>query len=230
MAAQPIRVMLVEDHVVVRRGLAALLASLGNFLVVAEAADGEESIRIFDEAQPSLIVMDLSMPRLNGIEATRRLKQARPDVHILILSMHEDEAFVAQALMVGAQGYVVKQSTSEELRLAMETVARGGVFISAAVARPIVDEYIRQAQTDHGVRVSAPTSREIEVLQLIAEGHTTEEIAALLNISPHTAQHHRTNLKRKLEARSNADLIKIAIERKLIPTEVKLTFSDSHSE
>jgi two-component system response regulator NreC len=217
-SVQPIRVLLVEDHVVVRRGLAALLASLGNFLVVGEAADGEEGTHVFDEVHPDLVLMDLSMPRLNGIEATRRLRQLHPDVHVLILSMHEDEAFVAQALLAGAQGYVVKHSTPEELRLAMETVSRGGIFISPAVARPIVDEYLHRAQNEYESNGAAPSPRELEVLQLIAEGHTTDEIAELLSISPHTAQHHRANLKRKLEARSNADLIRISIEKKLIAT------------
>ena len=219
MSAPPIRVLLVDDHVVVRRGLAALLASLGNFVVAGEAADGNEAVRAFGETRPDLIVMDLSMPRLNGLEATRQIHQSHPKVCILVLSMHDDEAFVAQALLAGAKGYAVKQCTPEELRLAMETVAAGGVFISPTVAGPIVEEYLRQAQAEQAVPGSALTPREREVLQLIAEGHTTGEIAALLTISPHTAHHHHTNLKRKLGARSDAEMVKIAIKKNLILTQ-----------
>lgn len=219
MAGRSIRVLLVDDHVVVRRGLALLLASLGNFVVCGEAADGDEAIRVFSEVHPDLILMDLSMPRLNGLEATRRLRQSHLGARILVLSMHDDEEFVAQALLAGAGGYVVKQSTPEELRLAMETVAAAGVFISPAVARPIVDEYLRQARSEQEAPGSMLTPREREVLQLIAEGHTTDEIAEMLTISPHTAHHHRTNLKRKLGARSDAEMIKIAIKKNLILTQ-----------
>jgi len=218
-ATQPVRVLLVDDHVVVRRGLASLLASLGNFAVVGEATDGDEAIRLVGDARPDLVLMDLSMPRLSGLEATRRLRQSHPATHILVLSMHEDEEFVAQALLAGAGGYVVKHCTPEELRLAMHTVAAGGVFISPAVAGPIVDEYLRRAQAEPEASGMALTAREVEVLQLIAEGHTTSQIAEMLTISPHTAQHHRTNLKRKLGARSDAEMIKIAIQRKLILTQ-----------
>ena len=216
MLNQPLRVLLVEDHVVVRRGLAALLNAFGDFIVVGEAADGDECVRVYEELTPDLVLMDLSMPRLNGIESTRRLRQLHPEVRILILSMHEDEAFVAQALLAGAGGYVVKHSTPEELRLAMETVSHGGMFISPAVTKPIVDEYMRRGMSDHQTDGSTPSSRELEVLQLIAEGRTTDQIAALLSISPHTAQHHRTNLKRKLGAHSNAEMVRIAIEKKFI--------------
>jgi DNA-binding NarL/FixJ family response regulator len=219
MASHSIRVLLVDDHVVVRRGLAALLASLGNFVVAGEAADGEEAIRVIGEAKPDLVLMDLSMPGLSGLEATRRLRQSRPGVRVLILSMHEDKEFVAQALLAGAGGYAVKHCTPEELRLAMETVAAGGTFISPTVAGPIVDDYLRQTRSEQGSSGLAPTDRELEVLRLIVEGHTTDAIAEALSISPNTAQHHRANLKRKLGARSNAELVRIAIKKNLIVTE-----------
>jgi DNA-binding NarL/FixJ family response regulator len=219
MARQPIRVLLVDDHVVVRRGLAALFASLGNFVVAGEATDGDEALRLIGEVYPDLILMDLSMPRLGGLETTRRLRQMHPHTRILVLSMHEDPEYVAQALLAGAGGYLVKNCTPEELRQAVESVASGETFISPAVASPLVDDYLRQANADQETRGPAITAREIEVLQLIAEGHTTNRIAELLSISPHTAQHHRTNLKRKLGARSDAELIRIAIKKNLILTQ-----------
>ncbi len=219
MSTHPIRVLLVDDHIVVRRGLASLLASLGNFVVAGEAADGEEAIRLIGEAKPDLVLMDLSMPGLSGLETTRRLRQSRREARILILSMHEDKEFVAQALLAGAGGYAVKHCTPEELRLAMETVAAGGRFISPAVAGPIVDDYLRQARSEQETPGLALSDRELEVLRLIVEGYTTDAIAGRFSISPNTVQHHRASLKRKLGARSNAELVKIAIKKNLTVTE-----------
>ncbi len=213
---RPIRIMLVDDHNIVRRGLAALLQMEGGFEVVAEAEDGEMALRRADEARPDIVMLDLSMPRLNGLEATRRLKRKLPQTQVLVLSMHEDEEFVAQALQAGASGYVLKRSMEDELFLALRAVASGNVFVSPAVARPIVDEYLRRTTQAPEQVGAALTSREREVLQLIAEGRSTAEIAAALSISPHTAVRHRANLMQKLDAHNQAELIRLAIERGLI--------------
>lgn len=213
---RPIRIMLVDDHNVVRRGLAALLEMEGGFEVVAEAEDGEMALRRAGDVQPDVVMLDLSMPRLNGLETTRRLRRQLPHVQVLVLSMHEDEEFVAQALQAGAGGYVLKRSMEEELFLALHAVADGNVFISPAVARPIVDEYLRRAGLPAEHSGPVLTSREREVLQLIAEGRTTTEVAQALSISPHTAVRHRANLMQKLGVHNQADLIRLAIERGLV--------------
>ena len=212
----PIRIMLVDDHNVVRRGLAALLEMEGGFEVVAEAEDGETALRRAGEVQPDVVMLDLSMPRLNGLETTRRLRRQLPQTQVLVLSMHEDEEFVAQALQAGAGGYVLKRSMEEELFLALRAVANGNVFVSPAVARPIVDEYLRRAGSPTEGSGPVLTSREREVLQLIAEGRTTTEVAQALSISPHTAVRHRANLMQKLGVHNQTDLIRLAIERGLV--------------
>jgi DNA-binding NarL/FixJ family response regulator len=213
---RPIRIMLVDDHNVVRRGLAALLEMEGGFDVVAEAEDGETALRRAGEVQPDVVMLDLSMPRLNGLETARRLRRQLPQIQVLVLSMHEDEEFVAQALQAGAGGYVLKRSMEEELFLALRAVASGNVFVSPAVARPIVDEYLRRAGSPTERSGPALTSREREVLQLIAEGRTTTEVAQALSISSHTAVRHRANLMQKLGVHNQADLIRLAIERGLV--------------
>ncbi len=213
---RPIRIMLVDDHNVVRRGLAALLEMEGGFEVVAEAEDGETALRRAGEVQPDVVMLDLSMPRLNGLETARRLRRQLPQTQVLVLSMHEDEEFVAQALQAGAGGYVLKRSMEEELFLALRAVANGNVFVSPAVARPIVDEYLRRAGPSTERFATVLTSREREVLQLIAEGRTTTEAAQALSISPHTAVRHRANLMQKLGVHNQADLIRLAIERGLV--------------
>jgi|CXWL01.1.fsa_nt_gi DNA-binding NarL/FixJ family response regulator len=213
---RPIRIMLVDDHNVVRRGLAALLEMEGGFEVVAEAEDGETALRRAGEVQPDVVMLDLSMPRLNGLETARRLRRQLPQTQVLVLSMHEDEEFVAQALQAGAGGYVLKRSMEEELFLALRAVANGNVFVSPAVARPIVDEYLRRAGPSTERSGPVLTSREREVLQLIAEGRTTTEVAQALSISPHTAVRHRANLMQKLGVHNQTDLIRLAIERGLV--------------
>ena len=211
-----IRIMVVDDHTIVRRGLVALLQMEGGFEVVAEAEDGETGLRRADETQPDVVMLDLSMPRLSGLETTRRLKRQRPQTQVLILSMHEDEEFVAQALQAGASGYVLKRSMEDELFLALRAVAGGNVFVSPAVAQPIVDEYLRRTTQAPERAGAALTSREREVLQLIAEGRTTAKIAQALSISPHTAVRHRANLMQKLDAHNQAELIRMSIERGLV--------------
>lgn len=207
---ETIQVILVDDHTIVRRGLAALLQMGGDYEVVAEAGDGEEALRLTDEVTADVMILDLSMPRLNGLETTRRLKRKHPNLPILVLSMYDDEAFVMQALQAGASGYILKRSLEDELFQALIAVLAGERFVSAtlnlSVSELLADE---TAGTDL-------TPREREILQLIAEGHNTAEIAGMLTISPHTASRHRANLMQKLAVHTQAGLIRTAIERGLV--------------
>ncbi|VAX08991.1 Two-component transcriptional response regulator, LuxR family [hydrothermal vent metagenome] len=213
MGNEPVRVILVDDHNIVRRGLAALLQVEGNYTIVAEAENGEEAIRCADEVAADVMILDLSMPRLNGLEATRRLKKRHPQLKLLLLSMYDDEEFVIQSLQAGASGYILKHSMEDELFLALQAVLLDQQFISSSIRLPTADHLGVMLITAVADKL---TSREREVLQLIAEGHTTAELAALMSISPHTASRHRANLMQKLEAHTQAGLVRTAIEQGLV--------------
>lgn len=207
---EPIKVILADDHAIVRRGLAALLQLEGKYTVVAEAANGEEALNRADEVAADVIILDLAMPRLNGLETTRRLKRQHPELQVLLLSMYDDEPFVVQALQAGASGYVLKRSMEDELFEALEAIMRDAHFVSPALSLSPA------AALSEETAVTQLTSRECEILQLIAEGHNTTEIAALLAISPHTASRHRANLMQKLDTHTQAGLIRLAIEQGLV--------------
>ena len=206
----PIKVILADDHTIVRRGLAALLQMEGGYQVVAEAENGEEALRSATDISADIIILDLSMPRLNGLETTRRIKRQRPELQVVLLSMYDDEAFVTQALQAGASGYILKRSMEDELFKAMTAVLAGERYIS-----PKLSLSVAEILSDEAV-VEQITSREREILQLIAEGHNTAEIADLLAISPHTASRHRANLMQKLDCHTQAGLVRIAIEQGLV--------------
>jgi DNA-binding NarL/FixJ family response regulator len=206
----PVKVILVDDHTIVRRGLAALLQMEGGYVVVGEAADGKEALRCAAEVTADVMILDLSMPRLNGLETTRRLVRRQPQLRVLLLSMYDDEAFVTQAIQAGAAGFVLKRSMEDELFQALAAIMKGERFISPMLSLAAADLLAEEANS------SQLTSREREVLQLIAEGHNTTEIAELLAISPHTATRHRANLMQKLDAHTQAGLIRTAIERGLV--------------
>lgn len=207
MKTTPVKVILADDHHIVRRGLAALLEMEGNYKVVAEAANGEEALRCAAEVMADVMILDLSMPRLNGIEATRRLRRQAPHLKLLVLSMYNAPEFVAQALEAGALGYILKASMEDELFNALAAILMDKQFVSADISLPDILE--RKVTNEL-------TSREREVLQLIAEGHNTAEIADLMNISPHTASRHRANLMQKLNAHTQAGLVRTAIEQGLV--------------
>lgn len=206
----PHKVILVDDHTIVRRGVAALLEMEGGYAVVAEAENGEVLLRRIDDVQADLLIMDLSMPRLNGIETTRRIARRCPSMKVLILSMYDDDAFVRQALQAGAHGYILKQSIEDELFQAIETIMAGDRFVSSGLALS------PQALQTDSTPEALLTSREHEILQLIVEGYNTTEIAGLLSISPHTASRHRANLMQKLDTHTQAGLVRKAIEQKLV--------------
>jgi two-component system response regulator NreC len=212
-----IRVLLAEDHTIVRQGLRSILDGREGIQVVGEAKDGREAVEKAQQLQPDIVLMDLSMPLLSGLEATRQIKSQCPQIEVLVLTMHADEEYVFQILQAGASGYLLKQSAVGELVTAIQVVCEGNSYLSPAISRKIVDEYVRQAREQGKVDpYEQLTDREREVLHLIAEGHSTQEIAELLFISPKTVRGHRSSLTEKLGLHSNAELTRYAIRKGIV--------------
>ena len=216
-----LRVFLVEDHHLMRQGLAALLSQRGDVLVVGEAANGLEALAQLEAARPDVVIVDLSMPVMNGVETTRRIKERLPKLPVLILSMYSEPVGVTRALRAGASGYILKESMIEELSLALRSVAEGGLFLSPLVAGPIVQEYLRQGATTAEDDFSQLTPRECEVLQLLAEGHSAPHIARLLVIGLPTVRTHQANLKRKLGLKNRAELLRYALDHSIVPLHIQ---------
>lgn len=212
-----IRVLLTEDHTIVREGLCSLLENEAGIEVIGEAENGREAIDKVQQLHPDVVLMDISMPDLNGLEATRQIKQQFPEVKVLILTMHADEEYVFQILKTGASGYVVKQTAFEELVQAIKTAYQGHSFLSPLISQTVIEGYIRQAgTTTEENSYDILTNREREVLQLIAEGHSTRDIAERLYISVKTVETHRSHLMEKLDLHSTAELVKYAIRKGVI--------------
>ena len=213
----PIRVMLADDHTLVRAGIHALLESMPGIQVVAEASDGHEALDLIRTHQPDVVLMDIAMPDLNGLEATGRVVQEFPRVSVLILSMYTNEEYVMKALHAGAAGYLLKTSVTTELELAVRAVARGETYLSPAISKQVIAEYLRRVrgQEDRPIDAASPyqllTPRQREILQLIAEGHTTKEIAQRLQVGVKTAEAHRTELMQRLDIHNIAGLVRYAM-------------------
>jgi two-component system response regulator NreC len=213
----PIRILLADDHTMVRDGLRALLEPQPDFAIVAEAADGRECVQLAEESSPDVVMMDIAMPTMNGIEATRRILTANPSIGVVILSMHQDESYVLQSLNAGAKGYLLKDSPREDILEAIRSVAAGRAFLSRKVSRLLQEDYIEQLRS-RGLddTFDLLTDREREILQLLAEGRANKEVATLLNISPTTVETHRGHILRKLSLHGTADLILYAVRKKII--------------
>ncbi|MBL7065875.1 MAG: response regulator transcription factor [Anaerolineae bacterium] len=211
-----IRVLLAEDHTIVRKGVRALLADEPGIEVIGEAEDGREAVQMAQQLLPDVVLMDYSMPGLNGLEATRQIKRWVPEVKVLVLTMHADKEYVFQILSAGASGYVVKKAAPTELVAAIQAVYRGDSFLSPTISRTVIEEYVRQAKVIAKDSYGQLTGREREVLQLIAEGHSSREIAKRLCITEKTVRTHRANLMDKLHLRSIAELTQYAIRRGMI--------------
>jgi two-component system response regulator NreC len=212
-----IRVLVADDHTLFRAGLRALFASEADIEVVGEAADGEEAVRRALELRPEVVVMDLMMPIMNGIEATRELKAKLPDVKVLVLSMYDDEEHVQRLLASGASGYMLKKATSDELVRALREVVSGGIPLDPSVAAKVVKDYVRRVQGEEEPSQSSElTPREFEVLKLIAQGLSNQSIADQLGLSRKTVDVHRANLMRKLDLHTVTELVKYALRRGLI--------------
>ena len=211
----PVRIVIADDHRIVREGLRHLLEKRTDFKVVAEAADGESAVRLARELSPDVVIVDISMPGLNGIEATRRILAERPGVKVLALSMHSDRRFVIETLKAGASGYLLKDSAFDELARAIEVVMARGAFLSPAITDMVVRDYVAQAGGDGDAAFSVLTAREREVLQLMAEGESTKAIAGRLAVSVKTVESYRQQIMEKLDLHSVAELTKYAIREGL---------------
>ena len=212
------RIVLADDHAILREGIRALLEDQSDMTVIGEAADGRKAVELARDLSPDIIVMDIGMPLLNGLEATRQIRHSFPHVAVLVLTMHDNEEYVSQILAAGASGYVLKRAASSELVTAIRAVAAGQSYLSPAVTKLLIEGYVGR-QTAAPVMVDpfkTLTAREREVLQLVAEGHTNSQIAKLLNISLKTVKAHRSNLMQKLDLHDRGELIKLAIQRGII--------------
>ncbi len=212
-----IRILLAEDHALVRAGIRALLESQPDMKVVGEAADGQEAMLRVQELSPDVVVMDIAMPGVGGLEATRRIHSEWPKVRILALTMHEDERWFFQAIHAGASGFVVKGALPAEFLVAVRAVAQGQVYLYPSLARKLVDEYLEHVKAGGETKATdGLTEREQQVLTLISEGRTGKEIAKLLNISAHTVERHRQNLMAKLDLHNRAELVQYAVRKGLL--------------
>lgn len=212
-----LRILLADDHTLMRQGLRKILEACPDWEVVAEAGNGREAVARAIELKPDVAVLDIAMPQLNGIEAARQISRAAPDVRVLVLSMYSDEAYVLQVLQSGARGYLLKDSADSDLIRAMSAVSQGKSFFSPAVAKVMLDDYVRHL-SQRGItdRYESLSSREREIFQSIAEGHSNKEIANLLCVSTSTVDTHRLHIMEKLGLHSTAELVLYAVRRGVI--------------
>jgi DNA-binding NarL/FixJ family response regulator len=214
----PVRVLLAEDHWLVRASFKSLLTDFAGIEVVAEAGDGREALELIAQHRPDLVLMDISMPGLNGLEATRRIVKEHPGIKVIVLSMHAGEEYVLQALRAGASGYVLKGAAPGELELAIASVARGERFLSPAISKQVIEVYLgRVAKPASSLEQLTPRQREI--LQLVAEGKSSKQIAQLLNASIKTIESHRASLMERLDIHDVAGLVRYAIRHGLVSAE-----------
>lgn len=213
------KILIVDDHEVVRDGLKNILTSLDGIAIAGEAGNGEDAVKMYTTIKPDLVIMDISMPGMNGIEATRIIKEKDPDARILILTMHDNQEYLNQIIRSGAKGFILKNTDKEELLDAVKTVASGDNFFSKDISKLIIDNYIRTAketEKNDGYKEVPLTKREIEILKLIASGYSNQEIANILYISYNTVDTHRKNIMHKLSIKNTAGLVRYAIEKGLI--------------
>lgn len=212
-----IRIVLADDHTLVRQGLRLMLEREPGLKVVAEASNGREAVEVVDASLPRVIIMDLAMPTLNGIEAARQIHLKHPAIAIVVLSMHSDESYVLRALKAGARAYLLKDSADSDLINAVKAVTEGKAFFSPAISRVLVEDYVRQLQ-QKGVEDSYDllTSREREILQLLGEGKSNKDVAQMLNLSPYTVETHRSNVMEKLNLHSVPELILYAVRKGVV--------------
>jgi two-component system, NarL family, response regulator NreC len=212
-----IRVMLADDHGIVRKGLRFLLERQSEMEVVGEASNGREAVKLVEQLRPDVVIMDIAMPQLNGIEATAQIVKRNPDVGVIMLSMYSDEGYLMRTLTAGAKGFLLKDSAEADLVRAVQAVASKKPFFSPTIAKTLLEDYLRQLQ-QKGLEDSYNllTEREKEILQLLAEGKTNKEVANLLTLSLYTVDTHRTNIMQKLGLHNTAELVLYAVRKKII--------------
>jgi len=213
----PVRILLADDHTVMRNGLRLLLERQPHLTVVGEAADGRQAVALSESTNPDVVIIDIAMPNLNGIEAARQIISHNPRTAVAILSMHSDESYVIRALKVGARAYLLKDSAEADLLAAVRALTEGKSFFSPAISKILVEDYMRQLERQ-GVEDTYEllTNREREILQLLAEGRTNKEVANLLNLSLYTVETHRTHILQKLNLHNVPDLILYAVRKGII--------------
>ena len=211
------QVLLADDHSIVRKGLRSILEGEQDIKVVAEAANGREAVRLCEQFRPSIAIMDIGMPQLNGIDATAQIRKVSPETQIMILSMHTDETYILRALSCGAKAYVLKDAAEDEILPATRALLSGKSYFSPAIAKTLVEDYVRYLR-QRGLEDSYDllTDREKEVLQLLAEGRSNKEVANVLGLSVTTIETHRTNMMQKLDLHSTAEIVLYAVRKRII--------------
>ena len=207
----PYRIILADDHIMMRQGIKKIIEESEDIVVIAEASDGLELLAVLKKMTPEMIILDISMPNLRGIEVSREIKSFNPKIKVLILTMHKKIDYLYHALSAGADGFLLKEDTDEELFTAIETIRRGRIYVSPSFSTELAEDMSKICRGDGRFPVERLTTREREVLKLVSEGKSSKEIADLLFISVRTAEHHRENIKRKLNLKKVADLVKYAI-------------------
>lgn len=212
-----IRILIADDHGIVRKGLRLQLEQHSTFEVVGEATEGREAVRMAEELAPDVVIMDIAMPNLNGIQATTQVVKKNPQIGVIILSMYSDETYLMRTLAAGAKGYLLKDSADVDLHRAVEVVAEGKPFFSPAIADTLLEDYMRQLQ-QRGLQDSYDllTEREKEILQLLAEGKSNKDVASILNLSTNTVETHRTRIMQKLDLHSTAEIVLYAVRKGII--------------
>ncbi|HDS84031.1 MAG TPA: response regulator transcription factor [Phycisphaerales bacterium] len=210
-----VRVILVDDHEIMREGMCALLRKCEDIEVVGQAANGRAAVELVEQLDPDVVIMDIGMPNLNGIEATRQMKEQRPALKIMALSTHSDGTIVAKMIKAGASGYMLKESAFSELKEGIGTMLQGQIFLCRHISKVVFSDYINMLTNPKAAESDGLSSREREVLQLVSEGHTTKEIAKILHLSPKTVDSHREHIMEKLGIRNVAGLTKYAMREGL---------------
>ncbi len=210
------KILLADNHTLVRAGIRALLEQIPDVTVVAEAGDGREALKLVEQHRPNLVLMDITMPVMNGLEATGRIVKEYPQTRVVMLSVHNDEEYVLQSLRAGAVGYLLKDAGRAELEIAVAAVARNETYLSPAVSRYVVGDYVRRIGGGGEGRLETLTPRQREILQLIAEGKSTKEIASILDVSVKTVETHRAQLMERLDIHDVAGLVRYAIRNGIV--------------
>jgi len=213
-----LRILIADDHELIRRGVRTLLEAEPGWKVVAEASDGQEALEKAKETKPEIVVLDIGMPRLSGLEAARRLKRTLPQIKVLILTMHDSERLAWEVLNAGALGYVTKSDTARDLIIAIEALRRDKTFFTPKVDRIILDSFLDGGSSKRAKEMQGEqlTSRQREIVQLLAEGKTSKEVSALLNLSVKTVETHRANIMRRLSCHSVSDLVRYAVRNNIV--------------